>query len=110
MIDATGNIHSMKGAFELVAHGGRLVFVGHTKDKVSFDNPLFHSREMTVLGSRNALGGDFDRVIALIESGKVDVTPWITHRCAFADFVDRFAEWKEFPKGLIKAIVTMPQE
>ena len=52
---------------------------------------------------------DFDRVIALIEAGKVDVTPWITHRCELKDFVARFAEWKEFPKGLIKAIVSMPE-
>jgi len=109
VIDATGNIHSMKAAFNFVAHGGRLVYVGHTKNQISFDNPLFHSHEMTVMGSRNALGADFDRVIALIEAGKVDVTPWITHRCELKDFVARFAEWKEFPKGLIKAIVSMPE-
>jgi hypothetical protein len=33
-----------------VAHGGRLVFVGLTKLTVSFDNPLFHSREITLMG------------------------------------------------------------
>ena len=50
VFEATGNIHSMKNAFNYVAHGGKLVFVGHTKDDISFNNPLFHSREMTVLG------------------------------------------------------------
>jgi len=55
VFDATGNIHSMKGAFQFVGHGGTLVFVGHTKESVSFENPLFHAREMTIMGSRNAL-------------------------------------------------------
>ena len=49
VFDATGNIHSMNGAFNYVAHGGKLVFVGHTKASLSVDNPLFHSREMTVM-------------------------------------------------------------
>merc|ERR1719502_724241 len=74
VIDATGNINSMEGAFQYVAHGGKLAFVGHTKQRVSFENPLFHAREMTVLGSRNALPADFARVIDLIETGKVDVS------------------------------------
>ena len=82
VFDATGNLHSMNGAFSFVAHGGKLVFVGHTKMSISFDNPLFHSREMTVLASRNALAEDFARVIKLIETAKIDVSPWVTHRCA----------------------------
>ena len=47
VFDATGNLHSMNGAFSYVAHGGKLVFVGHTKAQLSIDNPLFHSREST---------------------------------------------------------------
>lgn len=43
VFEATGNIHSMKNSFNYVAHGGKLVFVGHTKQEISFDNPLFHS-------------------------------------------------------------------
>ena len=53
----------MKKSFEFVAHGGKLVFIGHTKLEVSYQNPLFHSREMTVMGSRNALGSDFKKTI-----------------------------------------------
>lgn len=54
VFEVTGNIHSMKNSFNFVSHGGRLVFVGHTKLDVSYNNPLFHSREMTIMGSRNA--------------------------------------------------------
>ena len=105
VFDATGNIRSMEGAFSFVAHGGKLVFVGHQKAKVAFDNPLFHSREMTVLASRNALASDFKRVIKLIEDGQVDISPWITHRCPLRDFEAQFAKWKKPDSGVIKAIV-----
>eukprot|EP00747_Dinoflagellata_sp_TGD_P209943 gnl/TRDRNA2_/TRDRNA2_83306_c0_seq1.p1 gnl/TRDRNA2_/TRDRNA2_83306_c0~~gnl/TRDRNA2_/TRDRNA2_83306_c0_seq1.p1 ORF type:complete len:375 (-),score=54.99 gnl/TRDRNA2_/TRDRNA2_83306_c0_seq1:589-1638(-) len=109
VLDATGSINSMKGAFEFVAHGGKLVFVGHTKETVSFENPLFHAREMTILASRNALAGDFARVIELIETNKVDVSPWITHRCTLDDFEANFMEWMKPETGVIKGIVSMPQ-
>ena len=97
----------MKKSFEFVAHGGKLVFIGHTKLEVSYQNPLFHSREMTVMGSRNALGSDFKKTIKLIEDGKVDVTPWITHRCNYDDFEANFAEWLKPETGVIKAVVAM---
>merc|ERR1712070_340060 len=93
VIDATGNLNSMESSFQYAAHGGKVVFVGHTKQRLSFDNPLFHSRELTVMASRNALPSDFARVIELIESGKVDVSAWITHRCTMDSFVPSFMEW-----------------
>jgi 2-desacetyl-2-hydroxyethyl bacteriochlorophyllide A dehydrogenase len=107
--DATGNIHSMKGAFNFVSHGGTLVFVGHTKERLAVENPLFHAREMTVMGSRNALPEDFARVVSLIEDGKVDVSPWITHRCTFDDFEESFKHWMTPEAKVIKGIVTLHQ-
>jgi 2-desacetyl-2-hydroxyethyl bacteriochlorophyllide A dehydrogenase len=85
VIDATGNPQSMAGCFELPAHGGRIVFVGLFQGDVTFNDPNFHRRELTVMGSRNALPGTFREVIRLVEEGKVDTRPWITHRFALAD-------------------------
>lgn len=110
VFDATGNIHSMKGAFQFVAHGGTLVFVGHTKENVSFENPLFHAREMTVMGSRNALPEDFARVVSLIETGKVNVSPWITHRCKLDNFEESFKHWMTPEAGVIKGIVSVSDQ
>jgi threonine dehydrogenase-like Zn-dependent dehydrogenase len=85
VIDATGNPKSMAGTFELVAHGGRIVFVGLFQGELSFNDPNFHRRELTVCGSRNALPGTFRDIIALLEAGKIDTRPWITHRFKLAD-------------------------
>ncbi len=85
VIDATGNPASMNGCFDLPAHGGRIVFVGLFQGDVTFNDPNFHRRELTVMGSRNALPGTFRQVIRLVEDGHVDTRPWITHRFKLAE-------------------------
>lgn len=105
VIDATGNPKSMMRTFELVAPGGRIVFVGLFQGDVTFNDPNFHKRECTLMGSRNALPGDFARIIKLVEDGVVDTTPWITHRCAAADFPGKIADWQRPDAGLLKAML-----
>ena len=85
VIDATGNPGSMAGCFDLPAHGGRIVFVGLFQGDVTFHDPNFHRRELTVMGSRNATPATFREVIRLVESGQIDTRPWITHRFKLAD-------------------------
>jgi threonine dehydrogenase-like Zn-dependent dehydrogenase len=80
VIDATGNPASMAGTFDLAAHGGRIVFVGLFQGDLAFNDPNFHRRELTVCGSRNALPQTFQDIIGLLEAGRVDTKPWITHR------------------------------
>jgi alcohol dehydrogenase len=105
VFDATGNTVSMCRSFHYVGHTGRLVFVGIVIDDVKFPDPLFHRRELTVFASRNALPRDFRRIIGLIEDGKIDTRPWITHRTAFADLIDNFPAYTKPATGVIKAIV-----
>ncbi len=105
VIDATGSAASMSNAFGLVAHAGRLVFVGITTDPVTFRHPTFHRPEGTLLCSRNALSADFSYIIRLIEEGTIDTRPWITHRTGFADLIDRFESYTKPETGVIKAVV-----
>jgi len=105
VIDATGSVASMSAAFGLITHAGRLVYVGITTDEVKFRHPMFHKPEGTLLCSRNALSADFARIIGLIESGRIDTGPWITHRTSFDDLIDAFPSFTRPETGVIKAIV-----
>ena len=104
VIDATGNHMSMSNGFSLIAQGGRLVFVGITTDEVRFRHPIFHKPEGTLLCSRNALPEDFTRIIQLIEDGRIDTRPWITHRAAFEELIDVFPSYTKPETGVIKAV------
>jgi alcohol dehydrogenase len=105
VIDATGNARAMSNAFNYVGHTGRLVFVGIVTSEISFPDPLLHAREMTLFASRNAMPKDFDRIINLIEDGKIDTRPWITHRTNFSSIIDEFPSFTKPETGVIKAMV-----
>jgi alcohol dehydrogenase len=107
VIDATGSSQSMSNAFGLISHAGRLVFVGITTDEVKFRHPVFHRPEGTLLCSRNALSADFSRIVTLIEEGRIDTGPWITHRTSFDDLIDVFPSYTQPETGVIKAVVAV---
>jgi 2-desacetyl-2-hydroxyethyl bacteriochlorophyllide A dehydrogenase len=105
VIDATGNAGSMARCFDLLAHGGRIVFVGLFQGEVAFNDPNFHRRETTLLASRNARPEDFTQIIGMMERGKIDTTPWITHRCSSDAFLEALPGWVAPDAKLIKAMV-----
>ena len=107
VIDATGSNKSMSNALNYVGFAGKLVFVGITTSEVSFGHPLMHRREMTLMGSRNALAPDFKRIIQLIEEGKIDTRPWITHHASFEEMIGQFPTWLKPENGVIKAVVSV---
>ncbi len=104
VLDATGNRFSMQRTFSLAAHGGRIVFVGLLMGEISFDDPNFHKRELTLMASRNATPDTFQKVIAAVESGAIDTKPWITHRINLQDVPTQFESTIAQP-NLIKAII-----
>lgn len=107
VFDATGSAASMEQSFGLVANSGRLILVGLVLGEIKFNDPEFHRREMTLLSSRNSTPDDFRRIISLIETGKVDTTPWITHRTSLESVVDTFAGFLEPEAGVIKAMIEL---
>ncbi|MGL6095705.1 MAG: zinc-binding alcohol dehydrogenase family protein [Fimbriiglobus sp.] len=105
VVDATGSNKSMANAMNYVGFAGRLVFVGITTHDIAVPHPPMHRREMTLLASRNALPGDFTRIIRLIEDGSIDTGPWITHRTPFDGLIEVFPSYLKPETGVIKAIV-----
>lgn len=105
VFDATGNTQSVQAAFAHVAHGGTLVLVSVVKDDIVFSDPEFHKREMTLVGSRNALRTDFDHVAASIRNGAVPIAKLVTHRTTLDDTPRDLARWAHEKSGLIKAVI-----
>jgi threonine dehydrogenase-like Zn-dependent dehydrogenase len=104
VIDATGSPASMRGTFQLTEHGGRIVFLGLFVGDMTFDDPNFHRRELTLMASRAGLSGTFREVIRLMQAKQVDVLPLITHRFDFADTAERLPGIHR-EAGLVKAMI-----
>ena len=105
VFDATGNPASMNAAFQYPAATGKLIIVGLAQTDVTFNDPEFHRRELTVYATRNSTGEDFRRIIGLLEDGSVDVRSWITHRTGIDDMIDAFPTWTDPASGTVKAVV-----
>jgi 2-desacetyl-2-hydroxyethyl bacteriochlorophyllide A dehydrogenase len=105
VFDATGNAQSMTKAFTLGAQGSKLIFVGLVQGEISFQDPEFHRREMTLFASRNATSADFAHVIQAIDEGKIQLDPWITHRASPEELVTEFSNWLDPEQGVVKAML-----
>ena len=105
VFDATGFPPSMNAAFDLTGSGGRLTMVSLVQADITFNDPEFHRKELTVFATRNSTSADFRRIISLIESGTADTTPWITHRAGFDGMIGEFENWLDPEFGVIKAMV-----
>jgi threonine dehydrogenase-like Zn-dependent dehydrogenase len=107
VFDATGSRASMCRDITIAGQGATVVYVGLFQGEVTFADPEFHRRELTLMGSRNALPGDFQHVIATLESGRIDVRSWITHRARLLEVPGVFPGWTEPDRGVIKALIEL---
>lgn len=105
VFDATGNPASMNESFNYPANGGRVILVGLHLDFVTFRDQDFHRKELTVMSSRNATAADFQRTIALLEAGQINIDPWVTHRVHESELIAQFPSWLDAQAGFIKAVV-----
>ncbi len=105
VFDATGNTKSMERGFDYVSAGGHYVLVSVVKDPITFMDPDFHRKEITLFGSRNATSEDFERVVAAIRRKEVPLDRIITHRTSLAGAVEDLPRWATHKSGLIKAMI-----
>lgn len=104
--NATGHRGSMQQSFDLVGQGGTLVFIGLVLGEITFNDPDFHRKELTLMSSRNSTADDFREIIQAMEDGKIDVEPWITHRVAAENWPDAFDRWLERSSQLLKGVIS----
>lgn len=81
VIECVGNVPAVKSAFQFAGKGATILLFSVPKVDAAFDLPLFdvYKKELTIKGS--FVNPDTHaRAVALINSGKVDFGPIITHR------------------------------
>jgi threonine dehydrogenase-like Zn-dependent dehydrogenase len=104
VFDATGSLQSMGYSLQYAGPGARVVMVGLAQGTFSIDDPLFHRREMTLYASRNSMGA-FPALIGLMEAGKIDTAPWITHQLDLGTLPNTFEGLYAPDAGVVKAMI-----
>ncbi|MFC2126210.1 zinc-binding dehydrogenase, partial [Bacteroidota bacterium] len=104
--DATGNKKALESGPDYLAVGGRFIMVGLSKGELTYVHPKIHSREATIMCSRNATMEDFDHVINVLSQGNFPVNSFVTHKIDYTDMIDKFDSWLNPETGVIKAMIS----
>ena len=107
VVDATGSPAAMQNGFGFVAHGGTYVFLSLVRASIAFDDPEFHKRETTLLGSRNATREDFETVLDAMRHGQVPTAALATHRGSLDEAVHLIPVWSRPETGVVKALIAI---
>lgn len=104
VFDATGNLEAMGASLQYAGPGGRVVMVGLAIGTYSVDDPLFHRRELSIHASRNSAGA-FPALIELMEAGKLDTDPWVTHQLHLSTLPATFTGLYDPEARVLKAMI-----
>jgi threonine dehydrogenase-like Zn-dependent dehydrogenase len=106
VIEAVGSAATYRLALEVVQSCGRIVCIGWVKGDVSLEARHLVAKEVDLLGSRNAMG-EFDEVIALFESGRIDPARVVTDRIEMDAVPAVFERWSARPSAIGKVLVSV---
>ncbi len=103
VFDASGHKGALETGPNYMSHGGRFILVGLSKGELTYNHPAIHSKEMTLMCSRNATTEDFEHVISVL--GQFPTDSFITHNVPFTEMIENFDSWLNPETGVIKATV-----
>lgn len=71
-VEACGLPVTFLSCINQAAHGGNIILIGNGKKETTFLHSIILKKELNIFGSRNAFTKDFEELIALVKSKKVN--------------------------------------
>jgi 2-desacetyl-2-hydroxyethyl bacteriochlorophyllide A dehydrogenase len=103
-IEAAGLSRLFRLAVDMTAFAGRVVYVGYTKEEVSYDTTMFVRKELTIYGSRNALHV-FPSVIKMLEKREKSFKRLISKIYPFDKTGEALQEWDQNTGKITKILI-----
>jgi threonine dehydrogenase-like Zn-dependent dehydrogenase len=107
VIEAVGQPQAFRAAVEEVAFTGRVVYIGYAKEPVTYQTSLFVQKELDILGSRNALPADFERVIQMLAAKHFPVDDTVSTIVSLEETHRVLQAWNENPEKFTKIMVQL---
>ena len=108
VFECSGSSRAASGVFDVLAPGGRVVFVGIPSEPFPYDLGKAMVREARVEHIFR-YAHVFPRCVGLLSSGAIDLKPLITRSFSFDDSIAAFKIAAKAPKGQVKMQIEMPQ-
>lgn len=107
VIEAIGLPATFQAAVSEVSFAGRVVYIGYSKKPVAYETKYFVQKELDIRGSRNALPGNFETVIRLLEEGSFPVDDVVTRVYPFEDAGQALIDWDADPGAFTKILIEL---
>lgn len=107
VFEASGNEKAAAEVFDHLCPGGRVVFIGMPEGPIAYDVLAAQVKEARVEHVFR-YAHIFPRVVAMLASGKIDVTPLISKTYAFAESIEAFDYARSAPPNSVKVQIEMP--
>lgn len=77
-VEACGAPETFLSCIDEAAHGANIILIGNGKRETTFLHSILLKKELNLFGSRNAFSKDFEELIDLTASGKVDLMKMVS--------------------------------
>ena len=104
-VEACGAPETFLSCIDEAAHGANIILIGNGKRETSFVHSILLKKELNVFGSRNAFTKDFEELIDLVSSGKVDVLKMLSGVCEKENAHEAFEALKNNDGSLAKMLI-----
>ncbi len=102
VVECAGMQETFNQAVEIARGGGKVILVGVYEQPLTWDPLKAMAKNLTVIG---CLGGNFPASIELMQAGKVNAKPYITHAFSLDNAAEAFQVQLRSPEA-IKVMIT----
>lgn len=107
VIEAVGIPDTFRASVDLAAFGGRVAYIGYSKEPVSYETKYFNLKELDIFGSRNALPDDFRDAMAALRQMGPQADRLVTHFVPFSEAATALPYWDANPEKVLKLMVVL---
>lgn len=104
-VEACGAPETFLSCINEAAHGANIILIGNGKRETTFVHSVILKKELNIFGSRNAFTKDFEELIELAASGKVDVLRMVSGIYEKENTAEAFEKLKNNDGSLAKLLI-----
>jgi alcohol dehydrogenase len=104
VIEAVGRQETLGNAVAVAAPGGRVSVVGVFQQPVPVNAPRIMAKNLSLTMGMGDLG-HIKELVGLIQEGRLDLTPLVTHRMALSEAVRAYEIFEQRSEGVVKILL-----
>ncbi|MCR5208281.1 MAG: zinc-binding alcohol dehydrogenase family protein [Eubacterium sp.] len=108
-VEACGAPETFLSCVDEAAHGANIILIGNGKRETSFVHSIILKKELNIFGSRNSFTKDFETLIDLVASGKVDILDMISGVYNFKNAAEAFEALSHNDGTLNKLLISFTE-